>query len=325
MAKKFKERDEFEIHALLLEGEITGFARCTLERCKERMKSEQKKVVFSVQQQHREGMLKRYMHRHLEYYHMTEEEFEQHKLNKRKTQGRSKSRESQMSIMNYVQEPKTNSLRKVLKKMRFDSTRAHKTKLSHQNSKSHTVIEKMKILNAAAIASNDLSLNVLVSKEFMERDKFLLESLGANPDLAHKFNRGATAVKMDLFKNGREQANLIRATIPKLAELSRVAILIDHQSILQLTNEPARDSIGVALVLSATDEMRYCHLIGFEAVSSTTTAETVRTTKSILKEMLDNVQFLVYNQCTIKLRSLELRFSICRTVKLRNFLELSLT
>ena len=116
IAKKFKERDEFQFHALLLEGECTGHARCTLERCQERLKREQKKIVFPVQQLHREGMLKRNLHRHLEYYHMTEEEFEEHKLKKRKTQGRSKSKESQMSIMNFVQETKKSSLRKVLKK-----------------------------------------------------------------------------------------------------------------------------------------------------------------------------------------------------------------
>lgn len=148
----------------------------------------------------------------------------------------------------------------------------------------------MKILNAAAIAGNDLSLNIFVSDEFMERDKFLLKSLGFDPELAHKFNRGATAVKMDLFKNGREHAQLIKTTIPKLAELSRAAVLIDHQSILQLTNEPSRDSLGVALILSASDGKRYCYLIGFEAVPNTTTAVTVRITKSILKEKLDQMK-----------------------------------
>ena len=148
----------------------------------------------------------------------------------------------------------------------------------------------MKILNAAAIAGNDLSLNVFVSDEFMERDKCLLKSLGYDPELAHKFNRGETAVKMDLFKNGRENAYLIRATIPKLVELSRVAILIDHQSILQLTNEPVRDSLGVALVLSASDGKRYCYLIGFEAVPNTSTPVTVQTTKSILKEKLEQIK-----------------------------------
>lgn len=145
----------------------------------------------------------------------------------------------------------------------------------------------MKLKNAAAIAGNGLSLDVFVSEEFMERDKFLLKSLGYDAEQAHKFNRGATAVKMDLFKNGSAHAQLIKTLVPKLAELSRIALLIDHQAILQLKNEPARDSLGVALILSASDGLRYCYLLGFEAVESTRTADTVRITKQILKDRLE--------------------------------------
>ena len=126
-----------------MEGECTGYARCTLERCQERLKSEQKKFVFPIQQLHREGMLKRNLHRHLEYYHMTDEEFEAHKLNKRKTQGRSKSKESQMSMMNFVHESKKSSLREVLKKiLRFDILRAQDVQLFNKTQQAIMLLRK---------------------------------------------------------------------------------------------------------------------------------------------------------------------------------------
>ena len=114
VAKKYKERDEFQFHALLLGNEITGYARCTLPRCQERLKREQKKVVFPIQKEYRDGMLKRNMHRHLEYYHLTEAEHEEKQKHKRESQGRSKSKDSQMSIMSFVQEQRSNGLRKSL-------------------------------------------------------------------------------------------------------------------------------------------------------------------------------------------------------------------
>ena len=116
VAKKFKEREDFQFQALLLENETTGYARCTLPRCQERLKREQKKVVFQVQQLNRDGMIKKFLHRHLEYYHLTEAEHEERKGHKRQTQGRSKSRDSsQMSITNFVQDRRPQSLRKSLR------------------------------------------------------------------------------------------------------------------------------------------------------------------------------------------------------------------
>ena len=54
---KYRQRDDFEFHALLLDGMTTGYARCTLEKCKERMKNgPEKAVVFMVNQQNRSGI-----------------------------------------------------------------------------------------------------------------------------------------------------------------------------------------------------------------------------------------------------------------------------
>lgn len=74
---------------------------------------------------------------------MTDEEFEAHKLNKRKTQGRSKSKESQMSMMNFVHESKKSSLREVLKKiLRFDILRAQDVQLFNKTQQAIMLLRK---------------------------------------------------------------------------------------------------------------------------------------------------------------------------------------
>ena len=142
-------------------------------------------------------------------------------------------------------------------------------------------LEKLKALNASVIASCNLSLDFFVSEEMMERDQFLLKLAGIDPMQAHKFNRGETAVKEDLFKVGSANRQLIKSVAPKLAEMSRVSMQIDHQAVLQLTAETGRDAYGTALILAASDKKRYSYLLGFQNVESTRIADTVKLTQQI--------------------------------------------
>ena len=257
--QKYRERESFVFNALLFDGSQTGYAKCSLPRCQERLKKEQGAVVFQCQEYNRPGLQRKFLERHLKVYHKTEEELEsqRRKSNKEKTQSAKKREQSQPSIMNFVQPPPASK------------------QISYAD------LEKLKALNAAVIASCNLPLDFFVSQEMMERDKFLLELGQIDPMQAHKFNRGETAVKEDLFKVGSANRQLIKSVAPKLAEQSRLSLQIDHQAVHQLTAETGKDAYGSAIVLAATDQKRYSYLLGFENVESTRIADTVKLTQQM--------------------------------------------
>ena len=256
---KYRERDSFVFNALLFDGSQTGYAKCSLPRCQERMKQEQGAVVFQCQEYNRPGLQRKFLERHLRVYHKTEEELEtqKRKSNKERKQSAKKRDQSQPSIMDFVQPPPAT------KQINYAD------------------LEKLKALNASVIASCNLSLDFFVSEEMMERDQFLLKLAGIDPMQAHKFNRGETAVKEDLFKIGSANRQLIKSVAPKLAEMSRVSMQIDHQAVLQLTAETGRDAYGTALILAASNKKRYSYLLGFQNVESTRIADTVKFTQQI--------------------------------------------
>ena len=262
LAKKYKERDDFEFNALLLDGMTTGWARCTLESCRERMKNgPEKSIVFMCNQENRSGMQWRFMERHFRNYHKTEEEIEE--ANKKRKESRMAARlnpraqNSQPSMLSFAKRPS--------KCLGIDD------------------VTELKARNAAVIASKNLSMDFFVSKEMMERDEYLLKSLGVDPSEAHRFNRGACAVKNDLFQAGSANWRLIKSVGPRLAEKSRLAILIDHQKILQLTNESDKDAIGCALILTATDQRRYTFVMAYDNVKSTRNPDTVKHVNEVAK------------------------------------------
>ena len=254
----YREREGFVFNALLFNGEQTGYARCSLERCRERMKREEHLQVFQCQEYNRSGLQRKFLKRHLEVYHKTDSELEAQRSRSRRQIASQDS--SQISMTDFV--------KPVKKKL------------------SHGAKEKLKQLNAAVIAANNLSMNFFVCEEMLERDRFLLENTQIDPDDVYQFNRGATSVKEDLFKIGSANRQLIKSVAPKLAEKSRLCLLLDHQSILHLSNETNRSALGSALLLKATDGKRYQHLMSFESVDSTGTEPTVRLAKKTAKERL---------------------------------------
>ena len=250
LVRKYKERDSFEFHALLFEDEQTGYCKCTPERCQERLKREQGDIVFQCQEYNRAGLQRKFLERHLHCYHKTEEELtSQKRKSKNKITQRKKS---QPSIMDFVESARS--------KKQID----------------HGDVQELKARNAAVIAGCNLQLDFFITEEMMERDRFLLESVGVDPNQAQKFNRGSTAIKEDLFKIGNSNRQLIKSVAPKLAAKSRLTMQVDHQSVIQLTSESSPNALGTALILSATDEKRYSYLLGFENVPSTRIADTVK-------------------------------------------------
>ena len=145
-------------------------------------------------------------------------------------------------------------------------------------------IGELQKLNAAIIAEAGLSLDFFTKESIMERDRFLLKSLGYDPDQVRRINRGKHAVKEDLFKAGSENARLIRSVAPQLADKGRLAMMIDHQSILHLKKEDCRDAFGSGLVLSASSGKRHEYLMGYEATGTTGARETVRVARQHAKE-----------------------------------------
>ena len=254
----YRAREGFVFNALLFNGEQTGYARCSLDRCRERMKREEHLQVFQCQEYNRTGLQRKFLRRHLEVYHKTDSELE---AQRRRSRRQIASQDNSQSAM-------TDFVKPVKKKL------------------SHGAKEKMKQLNAAVIAGNNLSMNFFVSDEMLERDRFLLESTQTDPDDVYQFNRSAICVKEDLFKIGSATRQLIKAVAPQLAEKSRLCWLMDHQSILQLNNETNRSALGSALLLKATDKKRYQILMSFDSVDSTGTEPTVRLAKKTAKERL---------------------------------------
>lgn len=258
MVKQYREKDPFKMHALLLGDMHTGYARCTNTKCQERLDT----VVFQVQEKNRSGLLKKMLVRHLTNYHISDEQLGEKLKRTRERQQRARNQRatsSQQSMDNFVQVAPTRTM-------------------------NIQVVNQLKVLNAATIAGCNVSFDFFVSEEMLERDRFLLESFGIDPDQVHRFNRGRTAVKEDLFKEGSANQQLIRSVAQALAKTSRLTIMIDHQKVLQLTNEQNSDALGVALVLSATDKKRYTYLLGFQTVSLTSNEPTVRATKLIAQE-----------------------------------------
>ena len=261
--KKFRDRGEFEIQPLMLNNMETGWARCTDTLCQERMLNKKNERIFQVQQNNRDGLLKKNVIRHFEQHHLTEEELIEKRQNERNKRiaGRSSIRsvDSDQPLIDSFAQP-------ALKKL------------------SPQVVEELKILNAAVIAEAGLSLDFFTKASVIERDRFLLKSLGYDPDQISRFDRGSGAVKNDLFKSGSKNADVIKRVAPQLAEKSRLALLIDHQAILQLSNETNRDAFGTGIILSADDDKRYNYLASFESVPSTTTEETVRRARQVAQE-----------------------------------------
>lgn len=258
---KYRQRDDFEFHALLLDGMTTGYARCTLEKCKERMKNgPEKAVVFMVNQQNRSGMQHRFMKRHLVNYHKNDEEIEQAAQQRREAR-----REAQQA--------------------RREASQPLITAFAQRSSKlGSDVVTELKSLNAAVIATQNLSMDFFVSEEMIERDRYLLKAAGVDPMEAHRFDRGAVAVKNDLFQTGSANWRLIKSVAPQIAQKSRFGLLIDHQKVLNLSNEPHDDALGVALILSATDGKRYTYVLAFENVESTRNQHTVTLVNQIAKD-----------------------------------------
>ena len=118
----------------------------------------------------------------------------------------------------------------------------------------------------------------------MERDRYILRMLGYDPDQVRRFNRGKNAVKEDLFKTGSENARLIRSVAPQLADQGRLALAVDHQSILHLKKEDCRDACGSGLVLSASSGKRHEYLMGYEPTITTGARETVRVVRQHAQE-----------------------------------------
>ena len=118
----------------------------------------------------------------------------------------------------------------------------------------------------------------------MERDRFLLESIGVDPNEVQRFNRGAAAIKNDLYRIGSENQRLIRSVAPQIAAKSRFGVQIDHQAVNNLRNEPHNDACGSALILSATDSKRYTYVMGFDNVASKANHHTTVLINQILKE-----------------------------------------
>ena len=261
--KKFREQDTFEIHPLMLEDMATGWARCTLPKCQERrMQSRQQSRIFQIQQKNRDGVLKRNIIRHFEQWHLTDEEQKEKRETERLRRIAGKRRvaaDSAQPSMELFAQP-------TLKK------------LNPQTS------EELQKLNAAIIAEAGLSLDFFTKESVMKRDEFLLKSLGYCPEQVHRFNRGKHAVKEDLFKAGSENARLIQSVAPQLADKGRLALMIDHQSILHLKNEDCRDALGSGLILSSTSGTRHEYLLGYEATGTTGTRETVRVVRQHAKE-----------------------------------------
>ena len=110
-ALKYKQRDDFEFHALMLNDMTTGWARCTLESCKERMKNgPDKAVVFMCNQENRSGMQRRFMERHLMNYHKTDEEIEEQSQKRKKTRKEarlSRQQNNQSSMLNFTRSTKS--------------------------------------------------------------------------------------------------------------------------------------------------------------------------------------------------------------------------
>lgn len=262
LALKYKERDDFEFNALLLDGMTTGWARCTLEKCRERMKNgPEKSIVFMCNQENRSGMQRRFMERHFRNYHKTDEEMEEASKKRKKSRNQARlnpqQQNSQPTILDFAKRPS--------KCLGSDD------------------VNELKALNAAVIASKNLSMDFFVSEEMMERDAYLLKSAGVDPSEVHRFNRGAGAVKNDLFLTGSANWRLIKSVAPRLAEKSRLSMQIDYQKILQLTAESDKDAIGCALILTATDKRRYNFVLAYENVKSIRTLDTVKHVNEVAK------------------------------------------
>ena len=133
----------------------------------------------------------------------------------------------------------------------------------------------MRRANANVIAQSRLSLDFFTNEAMIERDQILCRIAGIHEDEVSRFNRGSTAVKNDLFKQGDYARDLIRKTIPLLAARNRVAALIDHQAILHLTNVKEKDALGVGLVLTAIDHRRHSFLCGYNPTMDTSQNETI--------------------------------------------------
>ena len=261
--KKFRDRGEFEIQPLMLNNMETGWARCTDIVCQERMLNRKNERIFQIQQNNRDGLLKKNVIRHFDQYHLTEEE-----LNEKRQNERNKRIAARSSVRSAdPDQPLIESFAQPAMK-----------KLSPQ------VVDELKKLNVAVIAEAGLSLDFFTKASVIERDRFLLKSLGYDPDQISRFDRGSGAVKNDLFKAGSANAELIKRVAPQLADKSRLALLIDHQAILQLSDETNRDAFGFGIILSAEDEKRHNYLAAFESVPSTSTEETVRRARQVAKE-----------------------------------------
>ena len=253
--KKYRDRGSFELQPLLLDNMETGWVRCTLPLCKERMLSRKNERIFQAQQNNRDGLLKKNVLRYFELHHLTEEEESAKRQAER--QRRIDARRPASSA-----DPDQPSIELF--------AQPTKKKFGPQ------VVEELKKMNAAVIAEAGLSLDFWTKSAVIEREKYLLESMGYDSEQVHRFDRGSSAVKADLYKVATKNANAIKKVLPQLADKSRIALMVDHQAILQLTNEPNRDALGSALILSAIDDKRYSYLMGFESVSTTSTSETVR-------------------------------------------------
>ena len=264
--KKFRERHEFEIQPLLMKiGDQqleTGWARCTLSICQERRLSNAKGRVFRIQQKNRDGVLKRDIIRHFTQFHLTEEEEKEKKEAERLRRIAGRRRlpaDSAQPSMELFAQP-------VLKKL------------------TPQIAEELKKMNAAIIAEEGLSLDFFKKDAVIERERFLLKSVGYDPDEVHRFDRGKNAVKDDIYKEGSKNARIIRSVAPQLADKSRLSIMIDHQSILQLSNEETRDALGIGLILSSVDDKRYSYLLSYEATETTAANETVRVARRVAQE-----------------------------------------
>jgi len=263
--KKYTENQNFEFLPLLLNGEQTGYAKCTLPLCQERLNDRAKAVAWRCQQYNRSGLLKRDVLRHLETYHLSEVEETLKRSEQRHKRALSQqSDSSQPSIALFAQPSK---------------------KKLDQNT-----VNQLRKMNAAIIAENSLSLDFFANDAVIMRDRYILEKLGYDPDEVFRFNKGKTALKLDLFKTGFENAKIIAKVAPALADQHRWALLIDHQAILHLNNEEDNEALGIALILSANDEQRYSYLLSFEASKSKTHQETIKMVRQTAKETHEQKQ-----------------------------------
>ena len=257
--------EKFEIHQLLFNGQPTGVARCTSQRCRGEMWSKKKKSVFQVNPYKTKDAKWQSMERHLIGYHSAAAKSDEAGTSAKKHSG-----------------PQQTKLNVITKKKIPQS-----------------LVEEMRSHNITVVSQRHTSLNFFSKEEVRARDQALLKAGGFDPDEVYKFDRTGPTVKKDLERNSEKHLALIAEIAPKLAEEGVFALALDHMEIKNMKNQKLvginlqdgssadavrpKHALGIQLIICAKGK-RHGYPLAYRAVAEKSNQATLRWARETLKE-----------------------------------------